>query len=522
MATPHRHGILHRERKLVGTAEHAGNFSTLVSAIRTAGLESALDGAGPFTMFAPTDAAFRKLPAGSMEGLMNDRGRLTSFLKSHVVPGTIMAKDSFSTKNVKTLEGRDINFDTCDEFKVNGAKVVMPDIECRNGVLHGVDTVLIPVEPPARAAAAAAPEKCAPRETTRAAVAPAPVREKVVEKEHAHTATCGCGEQFTAPTAAEAERKLAEHTPKCGAAKPIAKESAVREKVVEKPVAKTVAPAAGHAHTATCGCGQEFTAPTQAEAERKLAAHAPKCGAAKEVVKEKVVEKPAAAAPAVKPAAAQKCTTKETVVKERVVERPREKTVTKQVMSSDRPIAQCTTCGQEVVGSTAEETKRKLVEHERIHKEAAAKPKAEPTRVEKNVSSCSTCGERFSGSTMEESRQNLEEHERTSHRGTIRGTLHEGAERIREGARDTRDYGSKSYESGRTGAAVGGAAGAVGAGAGAVAGGARGLLERASDAIRGRSGQYSVKCPECGEEITGSTREETQANLQEHGKVHLR
>jgi hypothetical protein len=136
--------LFHRERKMVEAANESGNFSTLVSAVKTADLVDALDAPGPLTLFAPTDEAFRKLPKGTVEQLMSDRAMLRSVLQHHVVSGKVTTKDAISTHSYRALDGSELNIDTCEGMNVNGAKVVEADIAVRNGVIHAIDTVLMP------------------------------------------------------------------------------------------------------------------------------------------------------------------------------------------------------------------------------------------------------------------------------------------------------------------------------------------------------------------------------------------
>lgn len=136
--------LFHRERKMVEAANESGNFSTLVSAVKAADLVDALDAPGPLTLFAPTDEAFRKLPKGTVEQLMSDRAMLRSVLQHHVVSGKVMTKDAISTHSYRALDGSELNIDTCEGMTVNGAKVVEADIAVRNGVIHAIDTVLVP------------------------------------------------------------------------------------------------------------------------------------------------------------------------------------------------------------------------------------------------------------------------------------------------------------------------------------------------------------------------------------------
>lgn len=129
---------------VVATADQAGDFSTLLTAIRAAGLEDALKGPGPFTVFAPTDAAFAKLPPGSLDGLLEDKARLTEVLTYHVVPGKFMAADVVKVTQVKTLEGQSLRVQAGDGVKVDEANVVKTDIVASNGIIHVIDAVVIP------------------------------------------------------------------------------------------------------------------------------------------------------------------------------------------------------------------------------------------------------------------------------------------------------------------------------------------------------------------------------------------
>jgi uncharacterized surface protein with fasciclin (FAS1) repeats len=129
---------------VVQTAISAGSFKTLVAAVQAAGLLEALSGPGPFTVFAPTDEAFAKLPAGAVEGLLKDIPKLQAVLKHHVVSGKMMASDVATKHSVKTLEGDDITIDTSDGVKVDEAHVVKADIDTDNGVIHVIDTVIMP------------------------------------------------------------------------------------------------------------------------------------------------------------------------------------------------------------------------------------------------------------------------------------------------------------------------------------------------------------------------------------------
>jgi len=128
---------------LVDTAVGAG-FSTLVTAVQAAGLEGALRGDGPFTVFAPTNAAFAALPAGTLEALLADIPQLQAILGFHVVPGRILASDLQEGKEVVTLEGRKLRFTLAGGAKVNGVGITATDIETSNGIIHIIDAVLIP------------------------------------------------------------------------------------------------------------------------------------------------------------------------------------------------------------------------------------------------------------------------------------------------------------------------------------------------------------------------------------------
>lgn len=128
---------------IVDTAVAAGNFSTLVTAVKAAGLVETLKGAGPFTVFAPTDEAFAKVPKATLEGLLADKAALTKVLTYHVVSGKVMAAD-VKAGHVKTVQGTDLAMATEGGVTVNGAKVVAADVAASNGVIHAIDTVLMP------------------------------------------------------------------------------------------------------------------------------------------------------------------------------------------------------------------------------------------------------------------------------------------------------------------------------------------------------------------------------------------
>ena len=134
---------------IVDTAIAAGNFKTLVAAVQAAGLVDTLKGDGPFTVFAPTDEAFAKLPKGTVEGLLKDKPKLTSILTYHVVSGAVKAADVVAHKNITTLQGQDLKIDAGKwhlhkTVKVNDADIIKADIEADNGVIHVIDKVLMP------------------------------------------------------------------------------------------------------------------------------------------------------------------------------------------------------------------------------------------------------------------------------------------------------------------------------------------------------------------------------------------
>ena len=131
-------------KDIVDTAVAAGSFTTLAKALQAAGLIETLKSKGPFTVFAPTDEAFAKLPAGTLEALLKDKAKLTAILTYHVVPGKVMAADVVKLKEAKTVQGQMVTIDTSMGVKVNNANVVKTDIVCSNGVIHVIDSVLLP------------------------------------------------------------------------------------------------------------------------------------------------------------------------------------------------------------------------------------------------------------------------------------------------------------------------------------------------------------------------------------------
>jgi len=133
------------KKDIVDTAVAAGSFTTLAKALGAAGLVDTLKGTGPYTVFAPTDAAFAKLPAGTLEKLLADREQLTKVLTYHVVAGNVQAADVVKLKSIKTVEGADVKITVKDKnVMVNQAHVIKTDIEASNGVIHVLDEVILP------------------------------------------------------------------------------------------------------------------------------------------------------------------------------------------------------------------------------------------------------------------------------------------------------------------------------------------------------------------------------------------
>ena len=131
-------------KDIVDTAVAAGSFKTLAAALTAAGLVDTLKGAGPFTVFAPTDEAFAKIPKADLDALLKDKAKLTKVLTYHVVPGKVMAADVVKLKEAKTVEGQMVKIDASSGVKINGAKVVKADVAASNGVIHVIDSVLLP------------------------------------------------------------------------------------------------------------------------------------------------------------------------------------------------------------------------------------------------------------------------------------------------------------------------------------------------------------------------------------------
>lgn len=130
-------------KDIVDTAVAAGSFKTLAAALQAAGLVDTLKGPGPFTVFAPTDEAFAKIPKADLDALLKDKAKLTAVLTYHVVPGKVMAKD-VKAGSVKTVQGGMLTLGTTGGVTVNNAKVVTADVVASNGVIHVIDSVVLP------------------------------------------------------------------------------------------------------------------------------------------------------------------------------------------------------------------------------------------------------------------------------------------------------------------------------------------------------------------------------------------
>jgi uncharacterized surface protein with fasciclin (FAS1) repeats len=130
---------------IIDTAVANGNFNTLATALTAAGLIDTLKGEGPFTVFAPTDAAFAKLPKETLDAVLADNAKLTSILTYHVVAGKVASDEVVNMTSAKTLQGQDVMIDASNGVKINDATVVATDVECTNGVIHAIDTVLMPM-----------------------------------------------------------------------------------------------------------------------------------------------------------------------------------------------------------------------------------------------------------------------------------------------------------------------------------------------------------------------------------------
>lgn len=142
----HSHDEAKSETKAIFPLAEDAGFTTLVAAIQAAGLEETLTIEGPFTVFAPTDEAFAKLPEGTVEALLADPAKLKRVLLYHVVSGSVTSAEVVKLKTAETLEGTDVTISTADGVEINDAMVVQADIEATNGMVHVIDTVLIPAE----------------------------------------------------------------------------------------------------------------------------------------------------------------------------------------------------------------------------------------------------------------------------------------------------------------------------------------------------------------------------------------
>jgi uncharacterized surface protein with fasciclin (FAS1) repeats len=130
-------------KDIVDTAVSAGKFNTLAAALQAAGLVDTLKGPGPFTVFAPTDEAFAKIPKADLDALLKDKVKLSAVLTYHVVAGKVMAKDVKAGK-VKTVQGSELTLGTTGGVTVDAAKVIQADIVADNGVIHVIDSVVLP------------------------------------------------------------------------------------------------------------------------------------------------------------------------------------------------------------------------------------------------------------------------------------------------------------------------------------------------------------------------------------------
>ena len=133
-------------KDIVDTAISAGSFLTLVAAVQAAGLVDTLKSPSPFTVFAPTDDAFAKLPAGVVQDLLKpeNKSKLQAILTYHVVAGKVPAADVVKLKHAKSLQGQDLAIDATDGVTINGANILLADVGCSNGVIHVIDTVMLP------------------------------------------------------------------------------------------------------------------------------------------------------------------------------------------------------------------------------------------------------------------------------------------------------------------------------------------------------------------------------------------
>lgn len=129
---------------IVDTAVSAGSFNTLVAAVKAAGLVETLKGDGPYTVFAPTDEAFSKIPDDQLQALLGDKEALSKILTYHVLPGKVMAKDVVNIASATTVQGQAITINSSSGVMVDNARVIKTDIETSNGVIHVIDSVILP------------------------------------------------------------------------------------------------------------------------------------------------------------------------------------------------------------------------------------------------------------------------------------------------------------------------------------------------------------------------------------------
>ena len=149
------------DKTIVENASSIDGFKTLVAAVKAAGLVDTLSGKGPFTVFAPTDEAFKKLPKGTLETLLKpeNKDKLVAILKYHVVSGKVMAKDVVNLKKAKTVQGSNVSIKVKEgKVMIDKATVAKADVACSNGVIHVIDTVILPKEKKAKKAKKAAAE----------------------------------------------------------------------------------------------------------------------------------------------------------------------------------------------------------------------------------------------------------------------------------------------------------------------------------------------------------------------------
>ena len=137
---------MEKQFDIIDTALSAGNFSTLAAALEAAGLIETLKGDGPFTVFAPTDEAFSKIPAATLSELLRpeNKAKLTAILNYHVVSGRVTADEVTNLESATSLQGQTLKISTKDGIKINDASVLTPDVQATNGVIHIIDAVLIP------------------------------------------------------------------------------------------------------------------------------------------------------------------------------------------------------------------------------------------------------------------------------------------------------------------------------------------------------------------------------------------